>query len=92
MPEGELLYRRGEIRWVSLDPTIGAEARKTRSCLVVQNNIGNRYSLLTVIIPFLPGSKAAPYTVNVKATTANCLDKGRYLELGKFERLITGGC
>lgn len=28
MPRGNLTYRRGEIRWVRLDPTLGAEIQK----------------------------------------------------------------
>lgn len=84
MPEGELRYRRGEIRWVRLDPGLGAEARKTRSCLIVQNDAGNRYGLLTVIMPLLPGAKQAPYIVNVKATTDNGLDQDRYVDVGQI--------
>ena len=30
VPEGNFTYRRGEIRWVNLEPTIGAEAKKTQ--------------------------------------------------------------
>lgn len=78
MPDGNLTYRRGEIRWVSLDPMVGSEAKKIRSCLVIQNDTGNRHGLLTVIIPFLPGTKSAPYVVNVAANTINGLDKPRY--------------
>ena len=84
MPRGVLDYRRGEIRWVNLDPTMGAEAQKTRSCLVVQNDIGNQFGLLTVVIPFLPGNKSAPYVVNVRATPKNGLDKDRYLDVGQI--------
>lgn len=43
MPQGKLTYRRGEIRWVKLDPTIGAEAQKTRACLIIQSDIINKY-------------------------------------------------
>ncbi|BAZ81195.1 type II toxin-antitoxin system PemK/MazF family toxin [Sphaerospermopsis kisseleviana CS-549] len=38
MPEGNLTYKRGEIRWVNLDPTVGAEAQKIRACLIVQKD------------------------------------------------------
>lgn len=84
MPDGTLTYRRGEIRWVSLDPAMGAEAKKTRSCLIVQNDTGNRYGLLTVVMPMLPGSKNAPYVVNVKATRDNGLDQDRYVDAGQI--------
>jgi len=84
VPDGKLTYQRGEIRWVKLDPTLGAEARKTRSCLIVQNDIGNRHGLLTVVIPFLPGTKQAPFVVNVKPTPENGLDSARYLDVGQI--------
>lgn len=84
MPDGNLTYRRGEIRWVNLDPTVGAEAKKIRACVIVQNDVGNRYSLLTVVMPLLPGTKNAPYVVNVKATLTNGLDRDRYIDVGQI--------
>lgn len=41
--------RRGEIHLVSFDPTLGAEIRKTRPALVVQNDIANRHSPITIV-------------------------------------------
>ena len=41
--------RRGEIHLVAFDPTMGAEIRKTRPALVVQNDIANRYSPITIV-------------------------------------------
>jgi mRNA interferase MazF len=87
MPKGILSYQRGEIRWVSLDPTLGAEIQKTRSCLIVQNNTMNQYGQLTVAIPFRPGSKRAPYVVNVAATTANGLDQDRFLDVAQIRSI-----
>ncbi len=84
MPQNNLTYRRGEIRWVKLDPTVGAEAQKTRPCLIVQNDIMNQYGLLTIVMPFRPGSKEAPYVVNVKASAANGLDKERFVDVGQI--------
>lgn len=84
MPKGTLTYQRGEIRWVSLDPTIGAEIRKTRSCLILQNEVMNQYGQLTVILPFRLGAKKAPYVVNVTASKINGLDQDRFLDLGQI--------
>jgi mRNA interferase MazF len=41
--------RRGEVYLVNFDPTIGAEIRKTRPALVVQNDITNRWSPITIV-------------------------------------------
>ena len=42
---------RGAILDISLDPTEGHEIRKTRPCLVVQNDVGNQYSPMTIVVP-----------------------------------------
>ena len=47
--EGVAFPRRGEIYLVGFDPTVGHEIRKTRPALVVQNDISNRYSPITIV-------------------------------------------
>lgn len=84
MPKGELTYRRGDIYLVAMDPTVGAEVQKTRSCLIVQNDIMNQYGEVTIVMPFRPGSKRAPYAVNVAASPANGLDKDRFVDVGQI--------
>jgi mRNA interferase MazF len=84
MPQNNLTYRRGEIRWVKLNPTVGAEVQKTRPCLIVQNDIMNQYGLLTIVMPFRSGSKEAPYVVNIKPTVANGLDKERFIDVAQI--------
>lgn len=41
--------KRGEVYLVNFDPTVGAEIKKTRPALIIQNNIGNRYSPITIV-------------------------------------------
>jgi mRNA interferase MazF len=41
--------RRGEVYLVNFDPVIGSEIRKTRPALILQNDIGNRHSPLTIV-------------------------------------------
>jgi mRNA interferase MazF len=41
--------RRGEIWLVDFDPTVGAEIQKTRPALIIQNDIGNRASPVTIV-------------------------------------------
>ena len=58
--------KRGEIYWANLDPTIGAEIKKTRPVLVVSNDINNRYSPLVTILPISSKVKNLyPYEVFV---------------------------
>ncbi len=41
--------KRGEIYLVNFDPAIGAEIKKTRPALIVQNDIANYYSPITIV-------------------------------------------
>ena len=41
--------RRGEVYFVDFDPTVGAEIQKRRPALVLQNDLANRASPLTIV-------------------------------------------
>ncbi|MEK7107118.1 MAG: type II toxin-antitoxin system PemK/MazF family toxin [Patescibacteria group bacterium] len=41
--------KRGDLWIVNFDPTIGSEIRKTRPALVLQNDVGNSFSAVTII-------------------------------------------
>ncbi len=41
--------KRGDLYLINFDPTMGAEIRKTRPALVLQNDIANRYSPVTIV-------------------------------------------
>src|SRR3990172_7849727 len=41
--------RRGEVYLVSFDPTLGAEIKKTRPAVILQNDIANRASPITIV-------------------------------------------
>jgi mRNA interferase MazF len=41
--------RRGEVYLVSFDPTIGHEIQKTRPAVVIQNDISNQHSPITIV-------------------------------------------
>lgn len=41
--------KRGEMFLVNFDPTVGTEIRKTRPALILQNDISNKYSPITIV-------------------------------------------
>jgi mRNA interferase MazF len=41
--------KRGEIFLISFDPSLGHEIQKTRPAVVIQNDISNRYSPITIV-------------------------------------------
>jgi len=45
------LIKRGDIFLVNFDPTVGAEAKKTRPAVVVSNDINNAHSPIISIAP-----------------------------------------
>lgn len=56
---------RGGVYWVDLEPVRGSEQGRLRPALVIQNDIGNRYSPLTIIIPFTSRISGKRYPQNV---------------------------
>jgi mRNA interferase MazF len=68
--------RRGEIYLCSFDPTVGHEIKKTRPALVIQNDVGNRYSPLTIVAAITSSVSLVPYPVEVvvEPTAASGLD------------------
>lgn len=57
--------RRGEIYLVSFDPTRGSEIRKTRHALIVQNDVANRWSPITIVAAITSRSEEQVYPTEV---------------------------
>lgn len=72
---------RGEIVLASLEPVKGSEQGKTRPCLIVQNDIANKFSNTTIIVPItshIP-DKEYPTTVFIEANTYGLKEKSTIL-------------
>jgi mRNA interferase MazF len=78
--------RRGEIYVVSFDPTVGHEIKKTRPALVIQNDIGNQYSPLTIVAALTSKVSDVPYPVEVvvEPTRANGLSAKSAIRLDEI--------
>ena len=74
-------YRQLEIRWVDLNPTRGAETKKKRPCIILQDDVVNQGSRTVIVAPILPGCKDWPFVVNLKPSKANGLGKDRHANL-----------
>ena len=75
------MYKQLEVRWVDLDPTKGAETRKKRPCIIVQDDIVSQGSRTVIIAPLLPGHKNWPFAVNLVPTKVNGIDKERHINM-----------
>lgn len=63
-----LIPSRGEVYLDSFDPALGAEIQKTRPALIVQNDIGNQRSPLTIVAAVTSNvSRRGPVAVLVNA-------------------------
>jgi mRNA interferase MazF len=58
-------FRRGEIWTVDLEPVVGSEQGKARPALIIQNDIGNRYSPVLIVAALTSGENAR-YDVQVE--------------------------
>ena len=66
----KLKPRRGEIFLVNFDPTVGAEIRKTRPALIIQNDTSNRYSPITIVAAITSHNGGKLYPTEIKVGAA----------------------
>lgn len=64
-PKRQIIPKRGEIYLVNFDPTIGSEIKKTRPALILQNDITNRYSPVTIVAALSSYSDGKIYPAEV---------------------------
>ncbi len=85
-----MVIKRGDVFYADLEPTIGSEQGGIRPVLVVQNNIGNKYSPTVVVLPIssakktnmpthirICGSKMLPKDSVVLAEQIRTIDRNR---------------
>ena len=58
--------RRGQVWLVTFDPTVGHEIHKTRPALVVQNDIANRFSPITIVAAITSTAEGKVYPTEVR--------------------------
>lgn len=59
------MVKRGEIWLCALDPTVGAEIRKTRPCLVVSPDDLNQRLQTVLVAPLTSAGRPSPFRVPV---------------------------
>lgn len=63
---GKSFPKKGEVYWVSLDPTQGNEIQKTRPGLVISNDMGNEHTNVVIIAP-ITSNPSRIYQVEARA-------------------------
>lgn len=86
--------KRGDVYWVSLDPTVGSETQKTRPGLVLSNNIANKNSDRVIVGPITSKvKKIYPFEALITMPKGECkvmLDQIRTVHKTRLgDRIIT---
>lgn len=83
---------RGDVYWANLDPTVGAEIKKTRPCIVISPDTANRNGPLVIVAPITKtqgrkthfhelfiseGTANLQYDSKIKVFQLRCIDKKR---------------
>ncbi len=88
---------RGDVYLVNLDPIIGSEIGKSRPAVIIQNNVGNKFSPVVIIAPISSLkeiTKLLPIMVLLKKGKCG-LQEDSYIDCGQIRtvdkelRLIT---
>jgi mRNA interferase MazF len=72
-------FRRGDILWIHCEPSVGVEPRKLRTCVVVSNDIANRFGQAVTVVPtqvYTAERAARAYMVDLRRPRSN-LNTGR---------------
>jgi mRNA interferase MazF len=62
--------RRGEIYWLDFSPATGAEMQEMHPALIIQNDIGNQVSALTIVAAITTNLRVADLPVGVRIEPA----------------------
>ena len=55
------MISKGDIYYASLDPIVGSEQNGTRPVVIIQNDIGNKYSPTVLVAPLTSRVKSKPH-------------------------------
>lgn len=92
-----MTVKRGEIYWVEFDPVKGNEQSGLRPALIVQQDVGNRYSPTTIVVAITRTVPPKPYPFVVviepgesglpERSAVNCAQMATLQQTGDSSRL-----
>ena len=65
MMKGNPYMKRGQIYYADLDPVRGSEQGGMRPVLIIQNDLGNRFSPTVIVLPLTSRTNKAPLRTHV---------------------------
>ena len=60
--------KRGDMFFANLDPVIGSEQGGTRPVLIIQNDVGNKYSPTTIVVATITSKASGGYQLYICLT------------------------
>jgi len=81
--------KQGEIWIINLDPTIGSEMKKSRPCIILNNDIVGKLALKVIapLTDFKPHYREVPWMVTIEPTVQNGLSKKSAIDLFQVRSL-----
>ena len=67
-----LTVRRGEISYADLSPVVGSEQGGVRPVLIIQNDVGNRYSPTVIAAAITSQKEKAKLPTHISLAAADC--------------------
>ena len=67
------IIRRGDVYLADLDPVVGSEQGGTRPIVILQNNLGNKFSPTVIASPFTSEIKKEQLPTHVFVSGSDCL-------------------
>ncbi len=77
--------KRFNLHIVNLDPTVGAEIKKKRPCLIVSPDEINTYLQTVIIVPLTSTQRNLPTRILIKATPQSGLSNDSYAVLDRLK-------
>lgn len=82
------MIKRGEIYYADLRPVVGSEQGGIRPVVILQNDVGNKYSPTTIVAILTSKVKPSlPTHVLIHSDEVNGLEKDSTLELEQFRTI-----
>ena len=82
----DVFLRRGDIWLVNFNPAQGSEQRGIRPALIVQNDVGNEVSPVTIVAAISSVTKAYPINVEIKPSESG-LEKDSVVKLNQIRTI-----
>jgi mRNA interferase MazF len=83
---GALFPRRGEIWLVNFNPAQGSEQKGIRPALIIQNDIGNEVSPVTIVAAISSAIKSYPINVEIKPSESG-LERDSVIKLNQIRTM-----